>query len=147
MSDDNSVKLSFDGKECIIALDKWIDKFKVDADAFMRAFATNLMGNIVRLTPVDTGNARGNWRPSLNSEDLSYEPGNDADPSAEVAKIYSAGSMATIFWLCNSTPYISALENGHSGQAPQGMVALTFADAERFYTHAFQTVFKGTGEL
>lgn len=87
---------------------------------------------IVR-TPVDTGFARASWWASINSD--------SGDAPAEEEKTSGvAGSVITIARLSvtidgtdlgdkltigNSASYIAALENGHSKQAPNGMVAVT----------------------
>ena len=38
--------------------------------------------------------------------------------------------MPDVIWIQNNAPYGPALEDGHSGQAPSGMVAVTFAELE-----------------
>ena len=36
-----------------------------------------------------------------------------------------------IVWITNNVPYIEELENGSSSKAPEGMLAVTFAELER----------------
>ena len=89
------------------------------------AFACDSL--IVMRTPVDTGNARVNWRVAVNSIDTAYLPGLVRSTSRDMSAItnFSIGDYIAI---SNSTPYIVYLENGSSRQAPNGMVAVTLVD-------------------
>ncbi len=76
-------------------------------------------------TPVDTGFARANWRPSLNAPISSALTSNDPSGDATVARIqvvarrYRVGD--TLF-IRNNAPYIIALDEGSSPQAEAGFV-------------------------
>jgi hypothetical protein len=84
-------------------------------------------------TPVDTGRARSNWFITINA------PSDAVNPEGH----YGMGNIAvnmpqglnititdTIF-ITNNTPYIKALNNGHSRQAPRRFVQLAAARVQR----------------
>lgn len=81
---------------------------------------------VVLGTPVDEGRARGNWFPTVGAPSTARN--DDARDKSGSKAIAAATSMATqldlgdVAWLTNNLPYILPLENGHSGQAPSGMV-------------------------
>lgn len=91
-----------------------------------RKIIIDLDTRVVLDTPVDTGRARGNWFPSLNApSDQVDESASDRSGSKAVGEATSTAQRAKIgdiAWLTNNLPYILPLENGHSGQAPDGMV-------------------------
>jgi hypothetical protein len=65
-------------------------------------FCEEIFNRIVERTPVDTGACQAAWEISFESD-----------------------SLCIIY---NDTPYVSFLEDGHSKQAPNGMVAKTLAE-------------------
>lgn len=103
-----------------------------EVDKRMRALCLEGQGRLMRKTPVRTGRARGNWNVSTGAADGSTDEGaTSADVGAKRAE-GAATIMATRFFergehlfVTNGLDYIEALEDGHSRQAPQGMVALT----------------------
>lgn len=84
---------------------------------------------VIVATPVDEGTARRNWNSSVGFPDTSTtaetanrrgEPGGD-----EVMRAVSGIAALKpygISYLTNALPYIEALENGSSRQAPAGML-------------------------
>jgi hypothetical protein len=50
--------------------------------------------------------------------------------------------VSTIYFT-NNLPYAQALENGHSNQAPGGMVGLTALDAAQYFREAMNEVRNG----
>ncbi len=92
--------------------------------AYVRGIVTEL-AEVVPATPVDTGLARGNWRPSLNVPVQS--PTSLPDPTGSgaqerirsVARQYRLGDTV---WIVNRVPYIGRLNAGSSPQAPAGFV-------------------------
>jgi len=96
---------------------------------FMRKILFQAFKEITQLTPVRTGRAKGNWFPSEGSPEVkvtdekeSSQKGAPADVS-RVLNIHVTGRKD--LYIANSLPYIDALENGHSQQAPNGMVKIT----------------------
>lgn len=116
----------FSAREFAIDLEKFGKVTEEEATLIIRKIALDLDSAIVLATPVDTGRARGNWYPSLNkpSDEMDL---NKLDPSGNEAtsKINSTVALFKLgdtVWMTNNLPYILPLENGHSQQAPQGMV-------------------------
>lgn len=108
-------------------LDALFDK-KVtkNVEATVRRVALDLLGTIKILTPVDTGRARSNWHLEVGVRDIVLvEPGGDLPADVSNYRIDK-----TIF-ISNNLPYIQALEDGHSQQAPKGMVKDAIATVKR----------------
>lgn len=105
-----------------------IAKAAIDAD-----------GRIVDRTPVDTGRARGNWIASIGGRATAtmevFDPSGSGAKSEGASVI--AGFMAREDWpsifIQNNLPYIGRLEDGYSGQAPNGMLAVTFAELKAVF--------------
>ena len=77
---------------------KAFDDIDKAIDGLVEAVANEVFVRIYNRTPVDTGYAQSRWQMSIGKED---------------------------FVITNDAPYISYLEDGHSKQAPIGMVAVT----------------------
>lgn len=96
-----------------------------------RRLVLEALTRIVRRTPVDTGRARGNWQTSVGAPRGESVLGT----SKAIAPVVAAGSAALrdlepfgVAYISNNLVYIEPLENGHSKQAPEGMVAVTLAE-------------------
>jgi len=81
-------------------------------------------------TPVDTGWARANWAVKVGwtcpTEPIGTYPGKGNKTDLPVFN--AAGAVFTLpkypfIWVYNNVPYIEALEDGHSGQAPTGVLS------------------------
>lgn len=86
---------------------------------------------VVLATPVDTGRARANWRPSIGAPitDTLPEPPNKGaglrsalDAGEQVARQYKGGNNSPTVHITNSLPYIKYLNDGSSKQAPRNFV-------------------------
>jgi len=86
---------------------------------------------VVLATPVDTGRARANWRPSIGAPitDTLPEPPNKQaglrsalDAGERVARQYKGGVNSPTVHITNSLPYIKSLNDGSSKQAPRNFV-------------------------
>lgn len=90
---------------------------------------------LVLATPVDTGRARSNWLVSVNTprDDTveSYSPGSKGSTGQQAANAaieqgnqvigsYKPGDAA--IFIANNLPYIGALNDGKSAQAPANFV-------------------------
>lgn len=98
-------------------------------DLVVRKVALDLYGRITKKTPVDTGRARANWNLSIGSPDLTVDDDATKIKSASLSK----GDGEKDIYIANNLPYISALEHGHSKQAPRGMVALSIKEVNRAF--------------
>jgi len=110
-------------------------------EAVIRKTCLDLYKRIVQRTPVDTGRARASWGISnANKGDLAPKGFNDrgrgesARGMEEVNKKIQ-GFMYEIIGdeviIYNNVEYIEVLENGHSRQAPAGMVSVSLAEFAR----------------
>jgi len=82
---------------------------------------TEVGKDIVPATPVDTGYARGNWRPSIAAPAESPISFLDATGAATISRIALVGlryKVGDVFYLVNRAPYIGSLIAGSSPQAP-----------------------------
>lgn len=74
------------------------------------------------------GRFRGNWQLGVNSvpagETGRIDPGGGATQGAIIAEIPTEAA-GKVFWLANNVPYAQRIEDGHSRQAPTGLVGLT----------------------
>lgn len=109
-----------------LALKKFGEVTREEAKVIFQKITIDLDTRVVLGTPVDEGVARGNWYPSLNSPSSSMDE-NKKDKSGGAAISAATGiamgaKLGDTIWLTNNLPYILPLENGHSQQAPQGMV-------------------------
>ena len=98
-----------------------------DVNQLARATMINVLKGLVLATPVDTGRARGNWQVSvsrpINSQSKDFDKGGGATINKGVAETAKAKIIKyPILWLTNNLPYIEALNNGHSDQAPKKFV-------------------------
>lgn len=97
---------------------------------------------VIHATPVDTGRARSNWTAELDQAfqnlfpaHVPGEKGSTATANAEIAiekaeaviEQFDIGKNGSIH-ISNSLPYIGALNDGHSAQAPADFVKLAVMD-------------------
>jgi len=100
----------------------------------IKRIATRLLLDIVNGTPVETGLAKGNWHvsksnPDFNILDRHSISGSEAI-SEGIAVINSFKMSESIIYIENHLKYISALEDGHSTQAPAGMVSVAISNVK-----------------
>lgn len=121
---------------------------------FTKAVAKRALRALVLATPVDTGNARSNWRVGVGAptraEIEPYAPGKklgigeranaNAAIAAGLARINSVRGVSgrgleTAIYINNNTPYIGNLPNGkglndgYSKQAPPGFIEAALLEA------------------
>ncbi len=82
---------------------------------------------LIPATPVLTGFARGNWRPTLNAP--STRPVTFLDPTgaATISRIIAVSQsyrLGDSIFIVNRAPYIAQLNAGSSDQAPPNFVAI-----------------------
>ena len=85
------------------------------------------------------GRFRANWQIGVGSLNAVTTEDRDVDGGPTLDKI--VGSIPTdaagkVYYLSNSLPYAIPLENGHSTQAPLGMVTLTAIEWPQFVRNA-----------
>lgn len=89
-----------------------------------------LLSMIVRGTPVKDGYARGGWYVTLGAPSGSAQRPPDKDGAntilAGIMALRGASPFKDVF-ISNNVPYIEDLENGSSGQAPEGMIRVSLS--------------------
>ncbi len=125
-------------------IQKFAKKCVSNSDLVVRKVVLDIGRSLVEKTPVGNpdlwqnpdnkpegyvgGHARANWSHSIgalvNQEfDVVDATGNSSNERIASSLPINAGGQ--VHYIQNSVPYIEALEDGHSSQAPNGMVALT----------------------
>lgn len=97
-------------------------------------FTDELFVKIVERNPYDTGFSSANWNASYNEPDFSVRGSKENVPGIE-NEIYGLPikeDTRTIH-IANGVKYIEELEQGSSGQAPTGFVALSIAEMDAKY--------------
>lgn len=94
------------------------------------------------------GRFKNNWYVGLDSQPTETNEIPDASGQGSnsrglvVLEVFRVGQVNSIYFT-NNLPYAQALENGHSNQAPGGMVGLTALDAAQYFREAISEVRNG----
>lgn len=113
-------------------------KLLSQADKFTKRVTGEMLQRVVVATPVDTGQARQNWRVSVGVVDGSTDygsfdrTGNGAIQQGLVT-ISSGGGLGKTVYISNSLHYIQRLNRGWSMQAPYNFMQLTFESVVNKY--------------
>jgi hypothetical protein len=94
-------------------------------EGYVADVAKSIGEELVPTTPVKTGLARGNWRPSLRVPVSAATSLADPTGRATIARIASVGNqyrLGETMFITNHLPYIRSLNAGSSPQAPAGFV-------------------------
>ncbi|BBQ83448.1 hypothetical protein WP3W18E02_19770 [Klebsiella sp. WP3-W18-ESBL-02] len=122
----------------------FVNKAKANQDQVVRAAGLRILGQLVQMSPVDTGRFRGNWLVGFDNPPGGTLAEVDRDGAQTIARgalvidQFKVGTTAVYF--TNNLPYAYPLEMGHSQQAPGGMVRITVADFQRFFDAAVMEV-------
>jgi hypothetical protein len=105
-------------------------------DRVGRAVGFELLGRLIRVTPVDEGRARGNWNASIGAEDGTDNPERReqqalSEGSTKIAPL-RLSKQGEKLYLTNGVPYIGRLNDGYSKQAPAAFIQTTVADMRAF---------------
>lgn len=119
-------------------IEKIAKKLNQSIESTVRATALELFGSIIVGTPVLTGRAKGNWQTSINEPITSViDRAGDTEAIAELKNVAGGSIAGKILWLSNNLPYIRRLEfDGHSSQAPAGMVRINVARIKSIVSNA-----------
>ncbi|HFO0817743.1 TPA: hypothetical protein ACHIOO_000574 [Enterobacter hormaechei] len=94
------------------------------------------------------GRFKNNWYVGFDSQPTETNDTPDASGQGSnsrglaVLEVFRVGQVSAIYFT-NNLPYAQALENGHSSQAPGGMVGLTALDAAIYFREAMNEVRNG----
>lgn len=101
---------------------------------FHQKVVLQVLNGVIFKTPVDTGRARGGWQVTINfvsNEDTGIKDKNgSATVEAGVGALNGLKPFSVVY-VNNNVEYIIPLEEGHSKQAPQGMIALTLEEVRQ----------------
>jgi len=87
---------------------------------------------VLTKTPRDTSFAANSWGVAFGEEPSDSAETSRQPEAVEAPKLFNARIGDTVH-LFNNAEYIRPLEDGHSAQAPQGMVSVTLAELESKY--------------
>lgn len=93
------------------------------------AAAIAFVARVVPRTPVDTGQARGNWQAGVGQPDTTTDP-TSLDPNAtktpqRLKRVIKALPKGGSLFISNHLAYISRLDRGWSKQRPTGFMSIT----------------------
>ena len=110
------------------------DDVMQDAHRLQRGMAITLLNNLQLLSPVDTGRYRSNHIVSFGSPDYRYtENTGGMGESFNAIQGLTANELPVIH-VQNNLPYSQRIEEGWSGQAPQGVFKLAYESMVASYT-------------
>jgi len=103
----------------------------------VRVIALAMLNEIVLRSPVDTGRFRGNNIVSVGAP--VYTSSASVDPTGletiqQGASVTTGLEPYTLVFIQNNLPYATALEDGHSQQAPGGIYAVSFNGVSQAYS-------------
>lgn len=107
-----------------------IERYHDKLDNVYRESCALISSKVITRTPVDTGLLRHSWTPSKGNPDFSNVGGSVAEVcnSLQIGETYSLG---------NGQPYVRRIEyEGHSPQAPDGMMRRSIAEWQQFVDEA-----------
>lgn len=102
---------------------------------FQKRVAIEGLRRVVFKTAVDTGRAKGSWQAAgVTNEGLTgrLDPGGSDSIGRGTANLRAIRKPYRIMFIFSNLTYIVPLEDGHSQQAPQGMVAITRRELSAF---------------
>jgi len=134
---------------------KFAQKAGDNADMVVRKVVLDIGRSLVEKTPVGNpdlwqnpdnkpegyvgGHARANWSHSIGALVNQEFKEIDATGRASIDRIISSvpvKAAGKVHYIQNSLPYMQALEDGHSTQAPAGMVAITQTEFQDYIQKA-----------
>jgi hypothetical protein len=130
----------------------WIEETEQKIDDTLQTIVLKLGESVVTLSPVDTGNFKGNWQLSIDStttSSLLREDPSGFTTLADMARKVNSFTAGQIAYIQNHVLYGYDLEygtyngptdkvtdDGFSRQAPEGMLRITVARFARIVNEA-----------
>ncbi len=117
------------------AIRRFQEKVTVETGLVMKHVAFNLWNRITEKNPVATGRSRAAWNLAINHVDASVPVPVKKGTTLPKPTLPACGEIrpGDKIFVSNNLPYIVALENGHSQQAPQGMVQQSINEVVTYY--------------
>ena len=149
----------------LAAIQLFVDSSKQDMDEVVRRTGIKILGRLVEMSPIgnpdlwqvnQTASAyntavrrfKNNWYVGFDSQPTQSNDTPDASGQGSnsrgmaVLEVFRVGQVSSIYFT-NNLPYAAALENGHSTQAPGGIVGITAIDAAQLFREAMSEVRNG----
>lgn len=124
-------------------IEKFAEKTGVKAEKALRLIAMNCFVEIVGMTPVDTGRAKGSWTASIYTLPSAFGKTEDKNGSETIRKVSATvdswNGEGSVF-LASNLEYMPKLEYGGSQQAPKGMVRITLAKFQNIVNETARSV-------
>lgn len=120
--------ITFQGqRQFNVDLEKFAQKLGLLKSTVYQRMALEIWNSITKRAPVDTGRARSSFNLAIGAPDPTVPPpGTYGEPSPpNVAGI----DGNEVVFITSNLDYIEPLENGHSKQAPGGMVFISVNEA------------------
>lgn len=114
-------------------LTEFIKRANVNAETVIRKVAFDLLSAIVGRSPVKSGRFKGAW---LVQRDLSPSTESSPDVLIKGAQEIAKFKVGENRYIINFLPYSVRLEDGHSKQAPKGMVKITVEEFQTYINNA-----------
>lgn len=118
-------------REFSAQLDREMEAFKGQIKETKARIALDGESSVKEKTPVDTGNALNHWFAEIGDGATREDNGGSGGPT--VNDVLPQAGVFDAITIANGAEYIGALENGHSQQAPNGMVSVTLAELRSKY--------------
>lgn len=141
-------------------LSKFIAKANGNVEQVVQKVGADLLASVVSRTPVGNpslwkskppagyvgGRLRGNWNVSFGAPDFKTTPVRDQSGGPTIGRgisILTHWKGEADIYVMNSLPYVRTIEyEGHSRQAPAGMVRITVTEFQAFVQQAAAEVHK-----
>ena len=120
-------------------IDTWAQGANKSMAQVRKFVIVNMLGSVVKDTPVLTGMLRSNWQASIGAPkegELPLRPANMA--MAEIADVAGKVKGDETVYFRNNIPYAVAIEFGHSKKRPEGMVRKNLAKFSQIVKQAVQ---------
>ena len=117
-------------KKLVKALHKVRKKFNVETGKLLRMTTFDLLGRVIKKTPVQFGRARGGWLPYAVAKGMAVSAAGEKAAQGMNEGSFTEKLTGTFKYIdiVNSVPYIIMLEFGTSKQAPEGMVRVSMRE-------------------
>lgn len=118
------------------ALKMFAEDTEAKAHDLVREVVLETGERVIARSPVDTSAFRSNWRYGLETRDAFFNEAARGITELNNLEELPKRAAGFVHFVSNAAPYGPALENGHSGQAPNGVVRLTAVEFDDIVAQA-----------
>lgn len=125
-------------REFELSIREWTDEQVPEmARKFQNAVVLEAAKGLIFASPVDTGRFRGNWQVGDGNPVGTIEVDPDGNETLRLAvEAIEQLEPYSLVYVANGVPYAIKLEEGHSDQAPDGVVEVTLNHLEAWLDSA-----------